>query len=245
MKRLIATAVATAACCGATAFAADMPLKAPYKADPPASWTGCHIGANVGYARQRNRVVDPVGPFDTGTDTQSAVADGGQIGCDYQVGHWVFGAQGLFDATDINGSHRYIGGNSSLNETVGFKTSWFTTATARIGYTVTPQTLLYARGGTAWVHERLSDVDPTPFLGYVGQAEPTRSGWTAGAGLEYAFAPGWSVFAEYDYIGLGSSNVAIHYLPFSPFNVPYTFRFTDSLQTAMVGVNLRFGELLR
>jgi len=29
-------------------------------------------------------------------------------------------------------------------------------------------------------------------------------GWTAGAGLELGFAPGWSGFVEYDYLGFGS-----------------------------------------
>jgi outer membrane immunogenic protein len=32
----------------------------------------------------------------------------------------------------------------------------------------------------------------------------TNSGWTAGAGVEWAFADNWSVRAEYDYVGLSN-----------------------------------------
>ncbi len=34
-----------------------------------------------------------------------------------------------------------------------------------------------------------------------------RSGWTVGGGLEWMFAPGWSVFGEFNYMDFGNKNV--------------------------------------
>ena len=34
-----------------------------------------------------------------------------------------------------------------------------------------------------------------------------RTGWAVGGGLEWMFAPGWSVFGEYDYMDFGRWNI--------------------------------------
>jgi opacity protein-like surface antigen len=64
---------------------------------------------------------------------------------------------------------------------------------------VTPPSLLYVKGGAAWVQDH-------NILTFAGgnQSTPdaTMPGWTAGGGLEYAIAPRWSIFIEYDDIGL-------------------------------------------
>ena len=42
---------------------------------------------------------------------------------------------------------------------------------------------------------------------YNFQGLETRFGWTAGAGVEWAFSPNWSVKLEYDYYGFGTRSV--------------------------------------
>ncbi len=37
----------------------------------------------------------------------------------------------------------------------------------------------------------------------------TNTGWTAGAGVEWAFADNWSARAEYDYVGLSNDSFTI------------------------------------
>jgi outer membrane immunogenic protein len=79
---------------------------------------------------------------------------------------------------------------------------WFATATGRIGVTMTPQALLYAKGGAAWVNNRYQDIQTGAFCGFgspgCNQVDATttttRLGWTVGIGAEYMFAPNWSVF---------------------------------------------------
>ncbi len=258
MKKMIFLgAVALVAIGAAPASAADLPARTYTKAPPIApvvtSWTGCYVGGNIGYGWQRNSTtdVDPssIGLFsDVGRDTGSGIAGGGQVGCDYQfAGNWVIGIQGMFDGADVKGSHvapfAYSGDNTESHST---KADWFGTLTARLGYAVTPDTLFYVKGGGAWVHENFTDVDPTavdPFPAYSGQAAGTRAGWTVGGGGEYKFNMNWSVFAEYNYIGLGSKTTGYSYSCGAAcfFPNPYLYSDKNNFQTVLVGLNYRFG----
>jgi outer membrane immunogenic protein len=60
----------------------------------------------------------------------------------------------------------------------------------------------YAKGGAAWVRDKYQDITNTAIL--LGTAKETRSGWTIGVGGEYAFAPNWTAFIEYDYYNFGT-----------------------------------------
>jgi len=247
-KACVATIVALSMISG-PALAADMAAKAPiYKAAPPISytWTGCYVGGNVGagWAHTDYRINDPrAAPVDgasLGSNTGSGLVGGGQVGCDYQVGSWVFGAQGLFDGTDLKGSHPDPINSFPLTWTS--KVTWLTTATARIGYTVFPQALLYVKGGAAWAHVHDDRSGPNPFIpgAIFSQATPDRnvSGWTVGAGFEYLLSSNWSVFAEYNFVDLGTK------LTTFVRNTDLVTLGVDvrrDVQTVLVGVNFRFG----
>src|SRR5438067_3311362 len=100
-------------------MAADMAVKAPPAAPmttPALSWTGCYVGGNVGpaWTRQTQNRVDQItltgaiapAPLDYGSESDSGPAGGVQVGCDYQFApSWVLGAQGMFDWSDLSGSH--------------------------------------------------------------------------------------------------------------------------------------------
>jgi len=105
--------------------------------------------------------------------------------------------------------------------------------------------LLYVKGGVAWVHTNYSDVDPsgTVFLPYTGGASATRTGWTIGGGGEYRLNQNWSLFAEYNYIGLGSKTLGFTYSCGAAcgFSDPYLYSEKQNLQTVLVGLNYRLG----
>ncbi len=72
---------------------------------------------------------------------------------------------------------------------------WFGTVRGRAGYLFTPTLLLYGTAGFAYGERgRL-------------RRSNTSTGWTAGGGVEWMFAPHWSAKLEYLYVDLASSGI--------------------------------------
>jgi len=232
MKKLTLGTAALVAMLAGPAIAADLPTKAPvYKAPvvgPLVTWTGCYLGGNIGGGWASKDYSAPTSGTSFGSHTASGFVGGGQLGCDYQAGSWLFGIQGMFDWSNMRGDHF-----NQIAETESTRISWFSTLTGRIGYAVQPATLLYVKGGAAWVRDKHAET----FAGALtGSAEVTRRGWTVGGGLEYLFAPNWSLFAEYDFMAFGHDTVF--------FAVPSTgfrWRIEQDVQVVLVGINYRFG----
>lgn len=61
------------------------------------------------------------------------------------------------------------------------KMPWNANLTARLGVLVTPDTLLYAKGGLAIQNQKSTLVGPSGSA----SADQTKAGWTAGAGIEH------------------------------------------------------------
>ena len=151
----------------------------------------------------------------TAGHTASGFVGGGQIGCDYQIGAFLFGIQGTGEWTNAHGSNTWLlGGNVNTTDV-----RWFSTLTGRIGFVQTASFLIYGKGGGAWAGDQHQITNAAGTV--LWTANPTRGGWTAGVGLEWMFAPNWSTFIEYDYLGFGSSTFAFTpaaggvYLPIS------------------------------
>ena len=64
----------------------------------------------------------------------------------------------------------------------------------------------------------------------------TRTGWIAGAGLEYAFAPNWTARIEYDYLGFGNETLN---LP-TPAFPTYSANASLNVQEVKAGINFKF-----
>jgi outer membrane immunogenic protein len=206
VKRLLLVAFAQAAVFAARpAMSADLEPAPVYQPPPPVvpvySWTGCYLGGNVGTGwstwTYSNPTDNPTRPGERGAILGNDVVAGGQVGCDYQGGAWVFGVQGMGDWTQIKGRF-FDSTTGAFDESA--QARWFATATGRIGVTMTPQALLYAKGGAAWVNNRYQDIQTGAFCGFgslgCNQVDATttttRLGWTVGIGAEYMFAPNWS-----------------------------------------------------
>jgi outer membrane immunogenic protein len=186
------------------------PVAAPF-----ATWTGCYLGVNMGGVDSRRRLDETSPTSFTFSTTEQAFAGGGQAGCDYQVGPWVLGAQGIFDGTGIHGGASVEFPNV-VGEATFFKESWFGTAAGRVGYTIEPSVLLYIKGGGAWARE-------------------FGTGWVAGTGVEWKFLPNLSFFAEYEYTSFASGNRT-----FASTIPPVSVTSTLNLQALLFGANFRF-----
>jgi outer membrane immunogenic protein len=154
---------------------------------------GPSMGAQAGWSQ--NKVENPetelgVVTLDT---TKDAATFGGFVGYDKTLGDFVLGAEAGFS---IAASDMFSGGPSVAR--VSIDPEWAIDVTARVGYLVTPKTLIYARGG--YINAR-TETTVTPPTGSVTEAE-NRDGWLVGAGVEQAIMPNLSARLEYRYADL-------------------------------------------
>lgn len=228
--------VAAMICLPLAAEAADLRQLPPvYRGAPPPvvpliTWTGCYVGGNIGGAWSDKSFQDALNDY--GGHTAGGFIGGGQVGCDFQVGNFVFGAQGMFDWTSANGSNAWLQGGN-VNTT---NIRWFSTLTGRLGFAQAGGLLFYGKAGGAWSSD---DHTITNAAGNtLWTAGPTRTGWTAGLGMEWMFAAGWSAFAEYDYLTFGT-----HTIGFQPVagGLIFPIDVKQNINMFLVGVNFRFG----
>jgi outer membrane immunogenic protein len=182
------------------AQAADLPARGPiYKAAPfvqAPTWTGAYVGVHAGYAWGSGSL----GAFGTGfgsSDIDGAFG-GGQIGYNWQQpgSNWVLGVEADVSGGDI-GYDETVPGVGSASTSINV----MGTVRGRLGFTITPQTLIYGTGGFAWARNTV-DINIPGFL--VASSSATHTGWAAGAGIEHAFAPNWTARVEYLHTDYGS-----------------------------------------
>ena len=138
---------------------------------------------------------------------------------------------------------------------------WLGTARARAGYLVTPSIMIYATGGLAYGGARTSTNNsaltlwrvsnlnapfdvfngtlPVPAVSGANGSSATLVGWTAGGGLEWMIAQGWSIKAEGLYYDLGSFSSpasAINYISPITLSIPPL--------GAATGLSVSTGQLL-
>lgn len=216
MKQLIALGCGALALVAAgAASAADLPARGP--APPPRApvfvapvynWTGFYVGINGGWASAHKcwDFVPGAGlPLREGCHTPAGGGAGGQIGFNWQSGPLVFGVEFTGDWTSMRGSNNSLVFVAPQN-TNRTKVDGIAAATGRFGYAF-DVALLYVKGGGAWVNDKY-DTRNTATGVNTALATETRAGWTGGGGLEYGFAPNWSVAVEYDHYDFGRKNVA-------------------------------------
>ena len=242
MKRIICllTAIGTVALGGAVAHAADLGVR-PYAPPPPPppvySWTGFYIGANGGFGGDRFEYPASIGPL-SGTTTlnSSGFFGGGQIGYNWQAApSWVIGVESDFDGSDIEAMANASSGSASA--TAGTKLDWFGTVRGRAGFLVTPSALLYATGGWAYGHTTSSATASALGASVSTSSGHDKSGWTVGAGLEYAFNPWLSFKTEYLYLDLGTDTITSGTVA----GVPYSLSEKTTAHTVKVGLNVKLG----
>ena len=228
--------------------AADLAVKAPYAAPAPVwSWTGFYIGAHAGagWGTSETSLTSisgggigvPVG-LAISQVSRSGFLGGGQVGYDYQTGWAVLGIQGDIAGLDVSGTAPCV-----VFATCTAKSDWLATVTGRVGAVVADRGLIYVKGGAAWLH-----TTNTMDLSALGGGAPvgtlssdlTSLGGLLGMGVEYAFAPNWSAFLEYDYISFEKKTVTsdLSALVGAPASV--TTDRTNKLSVAKIGVNYKF-----
>jgi outer membrane immunogenic protein len=199
----------------------------------PINWGGFYIGVNSGYGFGTSNwtatAASSAAGGTTGSFNTSGLLVGGTLGLNLQAGAVLFGVETDGGWTNLNGSSSNSYCSSvTANATCETKSDWLSTARIRIGYAFN-QILVYGTGGIA-VGDVQSGLNPPATFD-----SSINVGWTAGAGIEYAFAQNWSAKIEYLYINLGASCTSANCGPAVPFTVP----LTENVVRA--GVNFKFG----
>ena len=206
MTRVSLTSLIAVALLASTAGvpAADLPTAPPAnRAAGPLmvllhDWTGFYAGAQVGYGwgqssgtQNANGTFFPVVPY--AIDPAGALA-GGHVGFNYQTNALVVGAEADIEASNLNGSTTI----SAFDQTYVFNVKAETLASVRgrVGW-AQDRLMLYGTGGVAWGYVTTLPLDTL---------NGWRTGWTAGAGAEYALPRNWSAKIEYRYTDLGRAS---------------------------------------
>jgi outer membrane immunogenic protein len=236
--------------------AADIPVAASAIA-AGYSWSGCYIGANLGWLGSADRFdTSPsanigLTPAERAAATRqhsfqnsAMVAGGAQAGCLWQRARspLAFGIELDFNGfrlKDSRTTHVADFGNLPEHfERITKELTWFSTLRGRLGYAI-DRRLAYATGGLAVANISSSFEFNNDFPVYAGSGSSTRYGWTAGGGLEYGFGDNWTARIEYLYIDLGTfSYQAPHAFADSVWYVDAHLRS----HVVRLGVNYRFGR---
>jgi outer membrane immunogenic protein len=193
------------------------------------------------------------------------VFPGGMGGAGYGgASGWLVGVEADIQGASLHRSSPTLVFFNDVNPntvTTDSRLNWFGTLRGRFGWATGP-VLFYGTGGLAFggVKNNLlvstSDNDGDCTTGPGGNSlacsvttlsshTDNRWGWVAGVGIEWMFAPNWSVKGEYQYIDLGSvtHTAAAIVTETSPETegIIATGRVNERFNTVRIGVNYHFG----
>ncbi len=141
-----------------------------------------------------------------GVNNINGVIGGGQAGYNYwQSGNWVVGLEADIQGSGERGSATFVCPNcssSTVTTSVTEKLNWFGTVRPRLGWTVTPTTMIYATGGLAYGELNDSGVISNATTATSFNISKTSAGWTAGGGIEGQLIGNWTWKIEYLFMEL-------------------------------------------
>lgn len=183
-----ARAVAVVVCVSTAATAADLggyqPRYQP-RPQPPVEhrapiWAGFYMGANIGYGTG-----DVWATGDTGRIHSTGVVGGMHAGYNWQVGSFVFGAEGDFGLSGMRG-RAAIG-----DDVFDAHTRHMGSIRGRMGFAF-DKALLYGTAGYGWnnVSLSLNDINGKSSVGH------SNGGFVYGGGLEYKLTRNLSLRGE-------------------------------------------------
>jgi outer membrane immunogenic protein len=182
--------------------AADLPGKAPpAKPVAPYSWTGCYVGAYVGWAAENEWTATDLNGYAPAGVSQWSFSPGNEgiggstLGCNWQANNWlVLGIEGEGGFLHVEGSGPQPlivvppgGGLGSVSDTSRIGTGYGLVG-GRVGVAF-DRLLLYTKFGPA----------------FFATGSKFQSPFTVGGGAEYAMFDHWTGKFEYMFVERGTS----------------------------------------
>ena len=250
--RKIATAIAALLATTVVGSAADLAMPVKAFAPPVFTWDGFYLGVHAGYGwgsdpwTFKGALENPaIGSTNVNPGTNH-VLGGVQAGANYQLGTWVVGIEADVSALGVKGSAdtglTLAGVPSGIMTTATSQVDWLALFTGRVGY-AWDHALFYAKGGVAAGDTKdnfaVFSTTGTPAFIDFGTKNNLMVGWTAGAGIEYAFAPHWTAKIEYNYVDLGKNTENFNVIA-SPATLTFREDIEHTSNILKFGVNYRF-----
>jgi outer membrane immunogenic protein len=239
-RLLLSAAVAIGTMLGVgAASAADLGMKAmPYAAPVRVfNWTGCYVGVHGGGGVMRNSVDGGLMEVAGSNYTGSGGLAGGQVGCNYQQGNWVFGAEGEgywsgLKATSASSNSEGTTGALIDRSTDTTKNKWDFSIAARAGVAF-DRTFIYGKAGWVWGKFDILSTDfccstPGGSLS-TNSASGTLDGLLLGVGVEHAITDNWTLKLEYNFLKYGSKELT--FTNCNNVGTPGSTCFNDSTST--------------
>ncbi|MBB5700242.1 outer membrane immunogenic protein [Ochrobactrum daejeonense] len=199
-----ASLIAVAASSGAFAADAIVSQEPEPIAMPSFSWGGGYIGGQIGWGWGR-------GKLDGDGDSYSEFKPNGFIGgvyagYNFDMGNGVIlGIDGNFDYDDLKESHDYFSSGLPVQTSLESKLEWSGAVRARAGYAI-DRFMPYIAGGVAFGHVKNS----VTIGGSTSYSDSqTLTGWTAGAGIDYAATDNITLRFEYRYTDFGNKDFGV------------------------------------
>lgn len=174
---------------GGTAFAADVvqeepPAPAPVAELPVASWAGPYAGLSIGYGFGGHANLQD---YNNNIGTKGFV--GGVFGgYNWQQENFVYGAEADVGYNGVKGDNAGQSGKTGIEGSLR----------ARLGYSVSPDILVYGTGGLAAKDQKVDDGTNSASKGMLG--------WTAGVGTDIKLTDNVFGRVEYRYTDFGSKD---------------------------------------
>jgi outer membrane immunogenic protein len=203
VKKMLLAGTALFALASGAAMAADLsPAPAYSKAPmvPAFSWSGFYLGGDggYGYANSGGTLATfagvPQAPY--GFNAPGPIA-GGFVGGNYQMGALVLGAEADWQWANLSRSSPTVAGGVFGPVVMATTVKSYGSARGRVGFAV-DHWLIFGTAGWAW------GTWSTTYAALFTNSVSSHSGWTAGAGFEYAFTNALLARVEYRYTDLGT-----------------------------------------
>jgi outer membrane immunogenic protein len=162
------------------------------------NWTGFYVGGTIGYGWGDNRILNQF--TNVGTETFDVDGFVGGLTVGY---NWQRPGSRMVGGIELDASYSGIDGFLAVSPGFGCgdgcasSLKGLGTLRGRLGHTF-ERTMLYATAGFA-----LGRITGTSAV--IGPLSATATGWTLGAGMEYALARNWTAKLEYLYVDLGDT----------------------------------------
>jgi outer membrane immunogenic protein len=190
--------------------------------------------------------------------TSSGVLGGGEVGYNFETSGLVFGVEADFAASGIKGETSLTGSASGIlagSASAGIVSSldYFGTVRARAGVPLADGRFMpYVTGGFAYgrvktiasgdISGTLSGSSGSLSLAGSKTVESNRTGWTAGAGAEFAITHNIAFRAEYLYTDLGKNTLIDKRFSLGSSPVDVNVRMKTTANIVRVGLTYRFGR---